>query len=76
MGPFTPDLRFSGQTKQGSRHLLLLLAGSITEGKSCKAVSLILFLQYLKHEGVLTFCVVKVEEVVYVLGLCITSNAT
>jgi len=37
MGPFTPDLRFSGQTKQGSRHLLLLLVGSITEGKSCKS---------------------------------------
>jgi len=45
MGPFTPDLRVSGQTKQGSRHLLLLLVGSITEGKSCKSRSVITVLE-------------------------------
>ena len=41
-----------------------------------RAVSLFQQLQYLKHEGVLTFCIVKVEEVVCVLGLCITSKGT
>jgi hypothetical protein len=39
-----------------------------------RAASLIQWLQYLKRDGVLTFCSVKVEEVVYVLGLCITSK--
>jgi hypothetical protein len=33
VGPCAPDLRFPGQTKQTSGYLLLLLVGSITEGK-------------------------------------------
>jgi hypothetical protein len=39
MGPSASDLRFSGQTKQRSRYLLLILAGSVTEGNSCRLSS-------------------------------------
>jgi hypothetical protein len=81
MGPCTPDLRFPGQTKQTSGYLLLLLAGSITEGKMKLGISQVInascpVIKCVELKDGLAFVNVEVERIVYLLGFHVTSKET